>query len=154
MLDSREFRLYVIRPTLVHLELWSSAAELLLLGTALAESNLRWLVQKRGGPGLGLYQIEPVTHKDVWESYLSKSMKSKLKAKVVWLTSRNPLNEQLVCNLAYATAIARVIYWRKPEALPEADNIKGLAKYWKDHYNTYLGAGKEEDFVRRLTPHL
>jgi len=75
-----------------------------------------------------------------------------LKTKVIWLTSRSSLHSQLVHNLAYATAIARVIYWRRPEALPEA--AAGLAKYWKDHYNTHLGAGKEKDFIRKLTPHL
>ena len=154
MLDPQDFRLYVIRPTLTCLDLWSEAAEVLLLGTAITESNLRWLRQKKGGPGLGVYQIEKVTHDDIWKSYLNKLTKTKLKAKVTWLTSRTPLEEQLVHNLAYATAIARVIYWRKPEKLPEAEDIAGLAKYWKTHYNTYLGAGKESDFVRKLTPHL
>ncbi len=154
MLDPRDFRLYIIRPTLVHLDLWSEAAETLLLGTAIVESNLRWLRQKKGGPGLGIYQVEKVTHDDIWKTYLNKMTKTKLKAKVTWLASRTPLEEQLIHNLAYATAIARVIYWRKPEALPEAADITGLAKYWKIHYNTYLGAGKEEDFVRKLTPHL
>lgn len=154
MLDPTDFRLYVIRPTLQHLDLWSKEAEVLLLGTALVESNLRWLRQKKGGPGLGIYQIETATHKDIWKSYLRKLTKAKLKAKVLWLTSRSPLDWQLIYNLAYATAIARVIYWRKKEKLPEADDIKGLAKYWKDHYNTHLGAGKETDFIRKLTPHL
>ena len=154
MLDPRDFRLCIIRPTLVHLELWSEAAELLLLGTAITESNLRWLRQKKGGPGLGLYQIEKVTHDDIWKSYLNKITKTKLKAKITWLASRMPLEEQLIHNLAYATGIARIIYWRRPESLPEVGDITGLAKYWKNHYNTHLGAGKEEDLVRKLTPHL
>lgn len=154
MLDTEDFTVCIIRPTLLHLDLWSKAAELLLLGTALTESNLRYLRQKKGGPGLGLYQIEKITHDDIWKSYLDKLTKVKLKAKVTWLTSRIPLEEQLTHNLAYATAIARVIYWRKPAKLPEAKDIAGLAKYWKTHYNTHLGAGKEEDFVRKLTPHL
>ncbi len=154
MLDPGDFRLYIIRPTLVHLDLWSEAAEVLLLGTAITESNLRYLRQKKGGPGLGIYQIEKVTHDDIWGSYLNKLTKVKLKAKVTWLTSRIPLEEQLIHNLSYATAIARVIYWRKPAKLPEAIDIVGLATYWKTHYNTYLGAGKIEDFVRKLTPYL
>ncbi len=154
MLDSRDFRLCVIRPTLIHLDLWSDAAEILLLGTAITESGLRWLKQKKGGPGLGIYQIEKTTHDDVWKTYLNKLTKVKLKAKVTWVASRTPLGEQLIHNLAYATAIARVIYWRKPEALPKTNDVAGLAKYWKDHYNTHLGAGKEEDFIRKLTPHL
>lgn len=154
MLDPNGFRQYIIRPTLVHLELWSEAAELLMLGTVLVESDLRWLKQKRKGPGTGLFQMEKVTHEDLWKSYLNKSRNEKLKAKVLWLTSRMPLEEQLIHNLAYATAMARVLYWRRPEALFEADDVAGLAKYWKDHYNTYLGKGKEEDFIKKLTPFL
>ncbi len=154
MLDPNEFRKYVIRPTLEHLELWSEAAELLLFGTALTESNLRWLRQKKSGPGLGFYQIEPVTHEDIWVSYLQKKRNKKLRANVQWLISRAPLEEQLMHNLSYATAIARVIYWRKPEAMPEAFDLEGLAKYWKDHYNTFLGSGKPETFVKKITQYL
>ena len=154
MLDPKDFRKYVIRPTLTHLELWSQAAEVLLLGTVLTESGLRYLKQKGNGPALGLYQIEPVTHEDIWRSYLDKRKNRKLKANVTWLTSRAPLEEQLINNLSYATAISRVIYWRKPEQLPEAYDLEGLAKYWKVHYNTYLGAGKEEHFVKKVTPYI
>ena len=152
MLDVRDFRKHVIRPTLIHLELWSEAAELLLLGTAISESGLRYLKQKRGGPALGLFQIEKVTHEDVWISYLQRNRNKKLQANVKWLISRAPLDEQLIHNLSYSCAIARVIYWRRPEPLPEAFDLEGLAQYWKDHYNTYLGAGKPEDFVKKLTP--
>ncbi len=154
MLSPKDFRLCILRPTLQYLELWSEASENLLLGTALTESGLKWLKQKGGGPGLGLFQIEPITHEDVWKNYLGKSSKAELKAKVTWLTSRSPLDDQLVSNLAYATAIARIIYWRKPGALPAADDLDGLAKYWKDHYNTYLGAGKIEHFVQKLRPYM
>ncbi len=154
MLSPKDFRFHILRPTLKHIELWSAASETLLLGTALTESGLRWLRQKGNGPGLGLFQIEPATNDDVWKTYLSKSSKMELKAKIIWLTSRSPLHEQLVSNLAYATAMARVIYWRRPEAMPEADDIDGLAKYWKDHYNTHLGAGKVEHFVQKLRPHM
>ena len=53
-------------------------------------------------------------------------------------------------NLAYATAMARMLYWRKPEALPAADDIPGLAAYWKRHYNTAAGRGKPADFAQAL----
>ena len=40
-----------------------------LLGTARVESDLRHRRQI-GGPALGLFQMEPATHNDIWESYL------------------------------------------------------------------------------------
>ncbi len=154
MLDPKGFLKHVIRPTLFHLELWSKEAELLVLGSALVESDLRWLKQKRGGPAIGLYQIEKATHNDLWKSYLNKEKNTNLKARVIWLTSRMPLEEQLIHNLAYATAMARVLYWRRPESLPEVGDVNGLAGYWKDYYNTRLGKGKVNDFVNKITPFL
>ena len=109
VLDVKDFRKLVIQPTLVHLELWSEAAEILLLGTALTESGLRYLKQRGGGPALGLFQIEKVTHEDIWTSYLMKDKNKKLQANVKWLLSRTPLDEQLIHNLAYATAIGLAI---------------------------------------------
>lgn len=33
------------------------------------------------------------------------------------------------------------------EALPETDDVEGLGRYWKCHYNTAAGAGRPEDFL-------
>jgi hypothetical protein len=139
-------RLHIIRPTLVYLELWSDVAEELLLATAAHESLLGHYLVQVNGPALGLYQIEPATHDDVWQNYLK--FRNKLSKKVVQLQtpSINPKN-QLVYNFAYSTAIARIIYYRCPKKLPKADDIEGLAQYWKSHYNTFLGKGSIDDFI-------
>jgi len=42
----------------------------LLLGTAIQESHLAARVQYGGGPALGLFQMEPNTHNDVWNNFL------------------------------------------------------------------------------------
>ncbi len=52
----------------------------------------------------------------------------------------------LTNDLAYAAAMCRVHYFRRPERLP-ADNISALATYWKNHYNTILGAGSSREFI-------
>ena len=41
--------------------------------------------------------------------------------------------------MGYATAVARLIYWRVPRPLPAASDLDGLAAYWKTHYNTAAG---------------
>lgn len=55
MLDPQTFRRFVIRPALTRLNLYSPAAEALLLGTAIVESGLSSLVQTGGGGALAAY---------------------------------------------------------------------------------------------------
>ena len=50
MLDPQHFLAYVVRPSLDSIGLWSPAAQRLLLGTAIAESQLTWLGQHGDGP--------------------------------------------------------------------------------------------------------
>ena len=61
MIDHAQFREHVVRYALKCTGTWSHAAENLVVGTALAESGLKFLRQKGGGPALGLFQIEPST---------------------------------------------------------------------------------------------
>lgn len=146
MLNVSQFRLLVVRPVLCHLSLWSVAAENLLIGTAVQESGLRFLHQRGGGSARGLYQIEPTTEIDVHEHFLK--FRAGLDAKVSALISAAPSRaEQLVCNLAYATAIARLVYYRCPEPLPDSENIVALGHYWKRHFNTDKGKGTVSAFV-------
>ncbi len=150
MLDPDHFLAYVVRPSLDSIGLWSPAAGRLLLGTAITESGLTWLAQKGGGPARGVYQIEPATHDDIWANYLA--YRDQLANRVARLAGQRPRHEQLAWNLGYATAIARLVYYRRPEPLPPADDLAGLARYWKAHFNTALGAGAPEDFLTRAGP--
>jgi hypothetical protein len=71
-----------------------------------------------------------------------------LAAKVAALLAPLPSRaEQLTTNLAYATAMARIIYLRCPEPLPMADDIAGMGRYWKRHFNGGRGAGSVPAFV-------
>ena len=151
MLDPEHFRRHVIRPSLLRLGLQSPAAEALLLGTALTESGLARLVQTGGGPALGVYQIEPATHTDIWRHYLAYH--PGLAARVLSLAAGgfgHP--EQLVWNLAYATAMARLVYRRRAEPMPAATDLPGLAAYWKAHFNTAAGKGTAADYIERAGP--
>lgn len=144
MIDIVQFRQYVIRPTLVHLGLGGLAAENLLLGTALTESGLMWLRQVPG-PALGVYQCEPATYHDLWANWLAGRKPLELLTRE--LMSGQDEWEQLVTNLAFATAICRLHYYRRPEALPAADDARGLAEYHKQWYNTPLGATDPKESV-------
>lgn len=152
MVDVEQFRDHVVAPALRALGMWSPAAERLLLGTALHESGFKYLTQRGGGPARGFYQIEPATEEDVWSSYLA--YRPELAARVRALGVDGPRPAHLIDNLSYATAIARLVYFRVPRRLPDADDIDGLARYWKRYYNTARGGGAAATFARKLKRYL
>lgn len=168
-LSPRHLDLFVIRPVLAHLAgddapgIDRDAAVELLLGTAAHESGLRALDQITGasdrtlGPAFGLYQIEPRTHDDVWDSYLRHRPRLAERVAALRHTGRSP-HDQLASNLDYATAIARLVYFRSSAPLALPGNIAGHAAVWKRVYNTELGKGRPEQFVdawnRLVKPYL
>ncbi|CAM2806291.1 hypothetical protein [Komagataeibacter xylinus] len=48
---------------------------------------------------------------------------------------------QLIGNLPYACAMARLKCHRAPDPLPATDDAAGQCRFWKANYNTALGAG-------------
>ncbi len=154
MIDAIQLRDKVIRPTLINIGLPSPKAEIMLLGTAAQESHLgSYLAQVGNGPALGIYQMEPATHNDIWKNYLK--YKPELANKLLDLLPRHYKQEdyedfagEMAGNLYYATAMARVHYYRKPEPLPDPTDVYAQASYWKRNYNTHLGKGKQEEYVR------
>lgn len=139
----------VIEPVLEHLGLDSPAATELVLNTAKAESEMEYLRQLGGGPALGIYQMEPATHDDLWENFLRFPRWKDLARRVqsLAINKGTPDSQQLIGNLYYATAMCRVHYYRVPDALPPAGDLAAQAAYWKRHYNTHLGRGTEEHFL-------
>lgn len=124
--------------------MWTPAAENLLLGTAATESHLGAYLFQVGGPALGIYQMEPDTFEDIQSNFLA--YRPQLAAKVRSWAAQETADE-LVWNLAYATAVCRVHYRRDPEPLPDANDVIGMARTWKRHYNTHRGKGTEADFI-------
>lgn len=88
--------------------------------------------------------MEKATHDDIWKNFINnnKELKDKLLGEALF-----PMFEQLAGNLYYATAMCRIHYLRNKDKIPE--DLKGLANYWKVHYNTPKGAGKPEDFINK-----
>jgi hypothetical protein len=148
MLDIVQFRVNVVRPVLAAIGGEGRAAENLVLGTALQESNLSYLRQLGDGPARGVYQMEPATHDDIWDNYLR--YRAELRDAVIdFEVPGQDRHDQLIWNLAYATAMCRVHYRRVSEPLPGAEDIAGLGAYWKQHYNTPLGRGTADEFVAK-----
>lgn len=115
----------------------------LIYYTGLAESEYKATRQYGGGPALSYWQIEPATEEDIWKNYIS--YRPHLKAKLAELVSDGEYD--LETNQLYACAMCRIHYMRVPDALPTAGDREGQARYWKQFYNTELGAGTVEHFL-------
>jgi len=150
-----QVRDYVVRPALTHIGAWSKAAELLVMGTGLTESGLQYLDQVesnkgdlRAGPAYGLFQMEGFTHDDIWENFIRKKPPLHHKLCDLMSPSPDPIH-QLHGNMFYAAAMCRIFYLRIKAPLPAADDLAGMAAYWKRYYNTVHGKGKPEEFIRK-----
>ena len=128
------------------LDLHSPAAVNLLLGTAAQESGFGTYLKQIKGPALGVFQMEPATETDIWKNYLS--FRAGLACRVIQVAEVSGPNVlHLSGNLIYQIALCRVHYLRKPEPMPSADDLPGLARYWKAYYNTPLGRGTADEFI-------
>lgn len=155
MFNPNQFRSLVIRPVLECLGPvipYSQEAEDLLFMTAAHESALGTYLKQVSGPALGIYQMEPDTHNDIWDNYLE--YREDLRPLVLRLLGRFGSVDTLVFNLAYATAMARIHYYRIKEPLPKKDDypnnseeyLKALSQYAKKYYNTEKGKATPEDY--------
>lgn len=140
MIDPRQLRDLVVRPTLEQLGLYSLAAEQIVMGTAAQESRLVYIRQHLGegkhGRGRGLWQVEPETAADLMKRH---------RGRIWWITDRDKI--RLEGDLYLGAALCRLKYLDAPEKLPAAGDLVGMASYWKRFYNTLKGAGKPEEFI-------
>lgn len=139
-LEIEHVRTYVVKPALYRIDLWSPAAENLVLGTMMQESDLRALKQYGAGPALGPPQVEPFTHTSLWVHSIPgiKGLAGKLKALLAPVDHEGlPLPNELALthNLLYGAAICRVRYYIVPERLPLQNDPMAMAVYWLRYYN-------------------
>jgi len=146
MLNPNQFLIHIIRPSLYMLkdaggEGWDgAAAEELVLGTALVESNLTYLVQHGGGPALSVFQLEPKTIADIQDNFIRH--RHFLREAIAHVSSTWPiLPDQVKGNLYLATMFCRIHYRRAAAPLPVTGDVDAQAKYWKTYYNTAKGKG-------------
>ncbi len=148
VIKPEDLREEVIRPTLIALaefdeRLGSDASIELLMGTAATESLLGYNLVQDGGPALGIYQMEPETYVDI-RRYLSRQENEDLKD-IVDSFASTPEPREMVHNLRFATAMARIRYWYVPESLPEELELQAI--YYKEYYNTSSGAGTPAKYM-------
>ncbi len=145
-IDPRDLRKYVIAPALAALSLDGDAAEELMLGTALQESGAGRRLAQVKGPALGIWQMEPATHADIWQNFLTGHTGIAIAVHGLMLPKIEPV-QQLEGNLYYACAMARLVYYRVSEPLPAAGGLAAQAAFYKTHYNTAAGAASAAEYI-------
>ena len=148
MIRSIDLRYYIVRPVLTDLGMWSEAAEELMLGTCAVESDLGYYLKQSKGPARGIYMVEPDTERDLWDNYIL-SHQGIMRILTKYGVPYMPDDREMIWNLNYATAMARLVYWRVPDPLPVKEDIVALETYHKRHYNTHLGKTKKGEFVEK-----
>lgn len=147
-MDLKQLHIFVVKPTLETLGLSGIGAERLVLGTGLTESGLEFISQVPSGVAKGFFQMELITHDDIWHNYLTyKGQLSDLVNDFI-IPSQGMFN-QLQGNIYYATAMCRVHYLRHLPTIPDTSSLEDLAGYWKRYYNTSKGAGSTQDFINK-----
>lgn len=150
MITPLHLRDYVIKPTLDEMQHVFPGANAdwavhLLCGTAAHESLGGKFLKQINGPALGIYQMEPATEQDIWDNYLSHRQNRHY-------FMRDLGEQDLIRNLTYATAMARLSYYRQNFQAPHLGHnkeiyVEALAHLWKRYYNTFQGAGTTNQFV-------
>ncbi len=137
--DKNQFRSLIVKVlTSVDSALCSDAAINLLMGTVAQESKFGEYIRQIRGPALGVFQMEPDTFDWLRDKYSIK-YPAVLQGRMV---------EELEWDLFLSILTARLRYRVVPEALPSSSNVLALALYWKQHYNTPIGAGTVEQFEK------
>ena len=136
----------IAEKVLYKLNAYSDDALTLVMRTGMAESGYRALRQMGDGPAIGFFQVELDTAQDTLDNYVA--YRQKLKDKLVGMGLGNDLEFSLLSNIALQVAFCRLKYRRDKNPIPSWDNLEAQAKYWKKVYNTELGAGTVEHFIK------
>lgn len=125
----------------------------IVYATGLVESKYEYIEQIGAGPARSFWQVEPETAVDNCKNFISARPELMQRAAdILGIDPYHFIDPQLDnwdwilrTNIAAGILHCRIKYWRVPESIE--NSREGLAKYWKQHYNTPDGAGSVEHFL-------
>ena len=157
-MNSQQLYDYIIKPTHEYMggNYESKNANFLSLCTAAIESNCGYYIKQVGGPALGIWQMEPATHKDIYVNCDALHTVGVDNSEVYDLLqglrvlAHIPGLGKSIQSPMYACAMARLKYSMDPKRLPDHNDIKEVYDYYKRIYNTPLGASTYDKFKSAL----
>jgi hypothetical protein len=154
MIDIKQLRELIIKPSLDKLQMYSTDAEELLVFTCACESLGGTYLKQIKGPALGIYQMEPNTYTDIWQNYIKNQGHLVNMLALNFNVTSMPLPERMIYDLQYATAMARLHYRRVKAPIPDHKNIDAVWEYYKKYYNTPLGKAEKEQSIKHYQKYL
>lgn len=150
MFNIAQFRQFIIKDTLQGFnyrgtDFYSPEVEEVLVITCANESNGGTFVVQNDGPALGVFQMEPETHDDIWKNWMATRREVGTWIFKTCNFGTMPKATDMITNLKYATIMARIQYLRSPDAIPS--DLAGQIALYKKVYNTPDGAANEASIL-------
>lgn len=155
-MDAQQLHDHIIKPTLEYMSgnYYSKDAAFLLLCTAAIESNCGHKIKQDNGPALGIWQMEPDTHKDInfnCDALMDEDSEMLAKQDSLYMPYNIETNTGgMLVNPMYACFMARLKYSMDKAPLPDHNDIWAVYRYYKRIYNTPLGASTDVKFFDAL----
>lgn len=148
-MDELQFEEFILVPSLQVVNLYSPAAHILVLGTFLVESGLKFVEQKGPGDAMGFGQCEEITYNDILR-YLNRFDKASLKDKCLaaCFYTAFPPRSSVMHNLRWAVITTRLKYLPIKQPLPQWDDAKAHSEYHKLWYNSRGGKTDVKESVK------
>ena len=153
--DPVQFKELIVEPTLADMEsvfpgASHPAAINLMVGIAIHESKGGTYLKQIKGPARGVFQVEPFTESDIWNTYLKYRPErydyalSLLPAGFVENDGEDVviLKDALTHDLRYSLFMARMKIYRGKFQWREPDNLHRLGVIWDEVYNANPDKGQ------------
>lgn len=147
----QDMRKEVIKPALMDCVykgnvLWCQDGEEILIATMAIESQGgRYLIQQGSGEAIGIFQMQKNTYNDLMENYLLPRWKKEIYIPDFEFNAFDRMKYDLI----YATQMARILYLREPNPLPNHDDLNGMWETYKRWYNSVEGKATKDEFIRK-----
>ena len=147
-MNAQQLHDHIIKPTLEYMggNYNTPEARLLLLATAAIESDCGYYIMQINGPALGIWQMEPVTHDDIWVNCDALcGNNSRFEIRIDRLVGHFAYDDEtLIQQPMYACAMARLKYSMDSDPLPKITGVRvddeiSFYEYYKRIYNTKHG---------------
>lgn len=137
---------YRVLETLPHIKDRDGQVHQLVIETARVES---WLghfdYDARCAGGLGAFQMHETSVKDL----LKRLPKEASDAVMAHFRKEWTLKENIEHNVPFGIAACASYYWLRGMDKRNISTVQKRGEFWKDKYNTKLGAGTVREYVRR-----
>ena len=139
----------IVEYALYRIDAYSDDALTLVVRTGMAESGYRALKgYGEGNPAIGFFQIEPATLNDMIDNYIKYRSHYEKNLISLGMNFQKDTIMSVMSNIGGQAALCRIHYRRDKHSIPSWDDLEGQAKYWKRVYNTNLGRGITEHFIK------